>query len=167
MLIPPLFRCFLLFTLENPWSTFLCTVLVRLRNILRFFCSCAVYSFRTLCPPFSKENPSFRSLLWSLPWIPSPALRCLLCSNSNHLFLNARTCAQVLSRVQLFEAPWTTGAHGAPVHGILQAKILEWVAMPSSRGTSWSRDWTCISCIGRRILYHWAAREACFWIHTL
>ena len=36
---------------------------------------------------------------------------------------------------------------GSPVHGILQARILEWVAMPSSRGSSRPRDRTCISCI--------------------
>ena len=30
---------------------------------------------------------------------------------------------------------------GSSVHGILQARILEWVAMPSSRGSSWLRDW--------------------------
>ena len=43
------------------------------------------------------------------------------------------------------------------VHGILQARILEWVAMPSSRGSSGPRDQTrvsCISCIGRCVLYH-------------
>ena len=43
------------------------------------------------------------------------------------------------------------------VHGILQARILEWVAMPSSRGSSQIRDRThvsYISCIGRQILYH-------------
>ena len=37
------------------------------------------------------------------------------------------------------------------VHGILQARILEWAAMPSSRGSFWPRDGTCISyvsCIG-------------------
>ena len=52
---------------------------------------------------------------------------------------------------------------GFPVHGISQAKILEWIAMPSSRGSSQFRDRThvsCVSCIGRRILYHWATREA-------
>ena len=33
-------------------------------------------------------------------------------------------------------------------------------------GSSWIRDWTCISCIGRRILYHWATREAPpFWFY--
>ena len=40
---------------------------------------------------------------------------------------------------------------GSSVHRILQARILEWVAMPSSRGSSWPRDWTEVSyvfCIG-------------------
>ena len=36
---------------------------------------------------------------------------------------------------------------GSSVHGILQARILEWVAMPSSRGSSRPRDRTCVSCI--------------------
>ena len=42
------------------------------------------------------------------------------------------------------------------VHGILQARILEWVAFPFSRGSSPPRDQThvsCVSCIGRQILY--------------
>ena len=46
---------------------------------------------------------------------------------------------------------------GFSVHEILQARILEWVSMPSSRGSSQPRDWThvsCVSCIGRRVLYH-------------
>ena len=34
---------------------------------------------------------------------------------------------------------------GSSVHGILQARILEWVAMPSSRGSSQPREWTCVS----------------------
>ena len=42
---------------------------------------------------------------------------------------------------------------GSSVHGILQARLLEWVAMPSLRGSSQPRDQThisCVSCIGRR-----------------
>ena len=36
-----------------------------------------------------------------------------------------------------------------------------WSELPSLPwGTSWLRDWTSVSCIGRRILYHWATREA-------
>ena len=44
---------------------------------------------------------------------------------------------------------------GSSVHGISQTRILEWVALSFSRGSSWSRDKTCVSCIGREILYHW------------
>ena len=36
---------------------------------------------------------------------------------------------------------------GCSVHGIFQARILEWVAISYSRGSSWPRDWICISCI--------------------
>ena len=49
------------------------------------------------------------------------------------------------------------------VHGILQARILGWVVISSSRVFSWPRDRihvSCVSCIGRQILYHWATREA-------
>ena len=46
------------------------------------------------------------------------------------------------------------------VYGILQASILEWVAISFSRGSSWPRDWTGVSCIGRPILHHGATWEA-------
>ena len=49
---------------------------------------------------------------------------------------------------------------GASVHGISQARILgEWLAISSSRGSSRPRDGTCVSCVGRRVLYHWATRQ--------
>ena len=46
---------------------------------------------------------------------------------------------------------------GSSVHGISQARILEWVSISYSRGFSQPRNWThisCISCIDRQILYH-------------
>ena len=49
---------------------------------------------------------------------------------------------------------------GSSVHGISQARILEWVAISFSRGASRPRHWTHVFCIGRRILYRWATREA-------
>ena len=49
---------------------------------------------------------------------------------------------------------------GSSVHGTFQARILEWVAISSSRGSSPPRDPTRISCIGRQILYHWVTWEA-------
>ena len=56
--------------------------------------------------------------------------------------------------------PMDCSPPASSVHGILQARILEWVAMPSSRGSSLPKDQTHISCIGRLTLYHWATREA-------
>ena len=46
------------------------------------------------------------------------------------------------------------------VHGILQARILEWVAFPFSRGSSQPRDQTQVSCIAGRFFTSWATREA-------
>ena len=68
------------------------------------------------------------------------------------------TCC-VLSRfshVQHFATVWSPPDFS--VHGILQARTLEWVAMSSSRGSFRPRDPTCISyisCTGRQVLYHW------------
>ena len=46
------------------------------------------------------------------------------------------------------------------VHGILQARILEWVAIPFSRGSSQPGDWTQVSCIAGGFFPVWATREA-------
>ena len=61
------------------------------------------------------------------------------------------------SRVQSFLTPWTIARQTPLSMGILWARILEWGAMPSSRGSSWPRNWThvsYVSCIGRHVLYH-------------
>jgi len=49
---------------------------------------------------------------------------------------------------------------GSSVHWIFLERILEGVAIPFSRGSSWPKDQTNISCIGRQILYHWITWEA-------
>ena len=56
--------------------------------------------------------------------------------------------------------PMDCSSPGSSVHEILQARILEWVAKPSFRGSSQARDWThvsYISCIGRWIKPTWEA----------
>ena len=65
-------------------------------------------------------------------------------------------CIQVVvwspSHVWLFHDPMDCGPPGSSVHGISQAKILEWVAISSSRAPSWLREWahiSSISCTGR------------------
>ena len=59
-----------------------------------------------------------------------------------------------LSRVWLFATPWTV------VHGIFQARILEWVAFPFSRGASQLRDWTQVSHVAGGFCSSWATGEA-------
>ena len=52
--------------------------------------------------------------------------------------------------------PMDCSPPGSPVQGVYQARILEWVAMPSSRGSSWPRDWnqvSYVSCIGRWVFF--------------
>ena len=73
--------------------------------------------------------------------------------------------------VQSCSTLWPHGLYppDSSVHGILQARILEQVTISSSRGSLWLRERTrvsCISCIGRRILYHWATWEALVMIST-
>ena len=58
--------------------------------------------------------------------------------------------------------PMDCNLPGSSIHGIFQARTLEWVAMSSSRGSPWPKDRTsisCVFCIGRCTLYHCATRE--------
>ena len=97
----------------------------------------------------------------------------------NNLFLNSRppvftvlvcvcvcmcVCARVharalspFSRVRLFATLWTVILHTPQSMGLLQARILEWAARPSSRGSSQPRDRTPVSYVSyldRQVLYH-------------
>ena len=77
----------------------------------------------------------------------------------------------VVSHVRLFATPWTV-AHQAPLsmrfsrqeYWLLLFSRLQlsgsWVAIPFSRGSSRSRDWTWVSCIPGKFFTVWAAREA-------
>ena len=61
--------------------------------------------------------------------------------------------------------PMDCSPPGSSVHGILQARTLQWVATLPSRGSSRRRDQTCVSCVGRWVLYHWASWEAILRLH--
>ena len=69
-------------------------------------------------------------------------------------------CMQVwvLNCVQLFVTPWKSCLADSSVHWNFQARILEWVAISYFRGSSWPRDCTCVSFIGRQICYPCANR---------
>ena len=79
----------------------------------------------------------------------------VLNSKSLLLYLRMYMCvhAKSLQSCLTLCNPMDCSLPGSSVHGILQARILEWVAMPSSRGSSWPRDWTHISLC----FLHWQA----------
>ena len=90
-------------------------------------------------------------------------------NNMEALSENAKQIYHVLcvhSATQLCSTlcdPMDYSPPGSSVHGVFQARLLEWVAISFSRGSSWPRDWTWISCtslIGRQILYHCTTWEA-------
>ena len=66
---------------------------------------------------------------------------------------------QLLSRVRLCDL-MDYSLLGSPVPGILQARILEWVAIPFSKRSAQPRDRTRVSCIAGRFFTIWATREA-------
>ena len=93
-------------------------------------------------------------------------LKNLICLHGRLKILWKENC-QLLICIRLFETPWTVALPGSSNHGILQARILEWVVIPFSRGTSWPRDRTQVSDIADRFFTVrvtketiWANREA-------
>ena len=96
----------------------------------------------TLFPPTNK--------LFILPCVPPYPLLREFCVLSLCLGSVAQSCLTLCDPIA-YRPP------GSSVHGIFQARILEWAATPFSRGSSQPRGWThfsFISCIGRQILYH-------------
>ena len=94
--------------------------------------------------PLKESAYHTTSLIWSAVMIPVHA-----CSVTSAMSLQQ----------------WTT-ARQAPVYRIFQARILEWVGMPSSRGSCWPKDRTQASCIAGR-LYHLSHRPSTYMIPIL
>ena len=112
----------------------------------------------TSAPGFSPSAENSAPVSWTRALYDTEMNRAQLLNKQRSLLSHEiDVCACVLScfsRVWLFVTPWTI-AHLAPYS---PGKILEWVAMPSSRASSQPRDQThvsYVSCIGRWVLYHW------------
>ena len=74
--------------------------------------------------------------------------------------------ACMLSHVPFFCNPMDCTPPGFSVYRIFQTRILECVAISYSRGSAWPKDWNCVSCVsclGRQILYHWATMDRGAW----
>ena len=70
---------------------------------------------------------------------------------------------QMISESASRSAMKTPCLPGFSVHGILQARILEWVAISFSRGSSQVRDWTQVSCLAGTFFTVWATKKANKW----
>ena len=127
--------------------------------------------------PFTTGGQSIKASASVLPmniqsWFPLGLTRlvsfncsgCILISIYSLNAMVAETCFKIMlmygaqSSLTLCD-PMDCNPPVPPVHEILPARILEWVAISSSRGSLQPRDQTQVSCIGRQILYHWANRE--------
>ena len=67
-----------------------------------------------------------------------------------------REKTNIQSSVTQPHVAWLKGCGGVGVHGILQARIMEWIAIPFSKGSSTPRDRTLVSCIADRFFTIWA-----------
>ena len=90
-------------------------------------------------------------------WVQASGLVRISCVTLVVRCVHACVRAESLQSCLTLHDPMDYSPSGSSVHGILQARILEWVAVPSSRGSSLPRDQTWVSyvsCSGRQVLYH-------------
>ena len=106
----------------------------------------------TFSPGCRKES-DMTEAIWHAPACKSSYYINTL-SYKFHVYVSAK----LLLLCPTLSIPVDCSLPGSSVQRILQAGMLEWVAMPSSRRSSRPRDRTCISyvsCISRQVLYHW------------
>ena len=122
--------------------------------------------FHHLCIASLDTNLSY--LLWCFSLFMYPFYTVSPVSLPPCCFLPwAYECAYSLSRVRLFVTPWTVACQAPLSMGMLQARILEWVTMGTSRGSSQPRDQTQVSCIAGKFFTIWTTREAqSLWISS-
>ena len=129
---------------------------------------------------------TLKGQMWAFWWINSDAYN----GGQKYSYLSTVVCSRICAShipfpcANLFQSCLTLchavdySPPGSSVHGLLQARILGWVAMPPSRGSSWPRDWTWVSYnplffttsttweANLRTHSHWKVREGCpnFWL---
>ena len=96
------------------------------------------------------------TILKPLYWLWMAYPQKVTCGKKSSIFF--AVC--LVAKSWLFCDPMDCSLLRSSVREVPQAKILEWVVISFSRGPSWPKDWTCVSCLGRQILYHRATWEA-------
>ena len=92
-------------------------------------------------------------LIW-VPGLPHVSLGVRLLRTDEDVL-----CAKSFQSCPTLCDPMNCSPSGSSVHEISQARLLEWVVISLSRGSSWPSDRTRVSCIGRHVLYCWATRS--------
>ena len=121
---------------------------VRLAQMLQ---TCITSIFKNACRKRVYESHSDNILRSPIPFSHLPLWKHPAVSTAV-LCLVAQSCPALCN-------PADCSPLGSTVHGILQARILEWVAMPSSRGSSQPRDPTQASHVAGRFFTSWATRD--------
>ena len=112
-------------------------------------------------PDSMPEQGTGQNLSWTIIMTNSYSVSsiCQACV-AQYLYQHMLCYAYSLSYNWLFATPWTVACQAPLSMGILQARILEWVAMPYARGSFQPRDRTQVSCIAGGFFTVWATREA-------
>ena len=153
---------------SNCWPSLICSLSFQSWHMCHIYVVQIIY---TVCP-FWIDCFSLSTILSIIQM--AVCVSCMLwCGYATvslivHLFKSTwllLVCSVAQSRPTVCD-PGDCSPPGSSVHGISQARILEWLAISSSRGSSWSRDWTHVSCIGQQILYNWTFWESMHtWAH--
>ena len=127
-------------------------------------------TFSTVFPSIRHEVMGLDAMMlvfWMLsfkPVFPLSSLafikRCLISSSLSAIRVVVLCTCAVIQLCPMLCDPTDCSLPDSTVHGILQARILEWVANTFSRGSSWPRDWTWVSRTTGRLSIIWATREA-------
>ena len=141
----------------NIWK-FTIHVLLKpsLENFEHYFASvrcvqlCSSLSIHWHCPSLGLEW----KLTFSSPVAIAQYSTSILPTWSKCHFVHSRWNNELCSLTQ--SCPTLCDPLDCSLPGISQARILEWIAISSSRGSFWPRDWTCVSWIARGFLTYWA-----------
>ena len=115
-------------------------------------------------PAFVTLGESVCQVLWCLALLNSCS--CWRVNLTNKLcmclrfFFRLNVLVLVAQSCLILCDPMDCSPPGSSVHEILQATVLEWVAISFSRGSSWPRDQTQVSCTAGRFFTDWTTREA-------
>ena len=132
---------------------------------MSLLCCWVFQSCPTLCNPMDCSLPGFsvHGILQArtLEWVAiSFSIYAIVYANLASINWYDSVKVKVTHLCPALFDPMDCSLPGSSVLGILQSRILEWVAVPSSRGSSWPRDWTRVSCIAGRFFTIWATRKA-------